>query len=110
MSCMSLHDMMQKIGSLTAGKRTSLNFMSIREEIERSRLQLRWVPTRHMLAGFLTTKMEAPPYLVAMLRKGLLSLVESTEAKKVVNGLFLHGDSKGAAAAPKAKAKSKSKT
>ena len=61
--------------------------ISVKEALEEDQSKLRWVPTRHMLADVLTKLMtHIPPYLLQVLQQGRLSLVESAEAKNVVEG------------------------
>ena len=83
----SLFDMLNKVGALTSERRVALDVISVKEALEEDQSKLRWVPTRHMLADVLTKLMtHIPPYLLHVLQKGRLSLVESAEAKNVVEG------------------------
>ena len=64
-----------------------MDVIAVKEAMEEDETNLRWVPTRHMLADVLTKLMtHIPPYLLHVLQRGRLSLVVSSEAKNVVEG------------------------
>ena len=83
----SLFDMLNKVGALTSERRVALDVIAVKEAMEEDETNLRWVPTRHMLADVLAKLMtHIPPYLLHVLQRGRLSLVESPEAKNVAEG------------------------
>ena len=73
--------MLLKDGSVPKEKRVHLDTMAVRESLQRDGPDcLRWVPTRHMVADFLTKNMTQTDYVDHVLSRGRLSLVESEEA------------------------------
>ena len=79
----SVYDLVHKDGSMPSEKRVGLDLMAVQEGLKRPQDDLRWVPTRHMLADPFTKYLSHAPYFDYVLSSGRLSLVESEEAKAI---------------------------
>jgi hypothetical protein len=71
----SLHDHINKTGSLPSERQTLIDLLIARDLTEAETIMVRWVPTTHQLADILTKSMKAPPILQKLLRKQLYCLV-----------------------------------
>ena len=69
----SLFDHLHKTGSIPRERQTLIDLLSARDLLESKALDLKWVPTTHMLADILTKVMVAPEVLKTFLRNGLYS-------------------------------------
>ncbi len=80
----SVYDMLIKESSAPSEKRTALDTLAVREALNRPNDHIRWVPTRHMLADAMTKCMLTADYLDDVLADASLSLIESPEAKAML--------------------------
>ena len=81
----SLYDSLMTPGSLPKERRVALDRLAVGEALARPTDEIRWVPTRHMLADIMTKHMrDAPPYLDYVLSRGQVSLTDTQEAAKLL--------------------------
>ena len=59
-----------------------IDLLVAKDLIEHGTVQIRWVPTGHMLADMLTKAMTPPAVAETFLRDGLYSLVQTEEAQQ----------------------------
>ena len=89
----SLYDLLNKQGSLPQERRVALDILATREAVQREHDHVRWAPTRHLLADVLTKKMaRIGPYTTYVLQRGRLCIMESEEARNVLQGVKLDGE------------------
>ena len=78
----SLYDHLATTGSIPKERQTLIDLPVARDLAEQGSIQLRWVPTTHMLADMLTKFMPTPDKVAQLLRKQVVSLVPSTEEEE----------------------------
>ena len=71
----SLHDHINKTGSLPSERQTLIDLLIARDLTEAKTITVRWVPTTHQLADILTKIMRAPPVLSKLLKHQLYCLI-----------------------------------
>ena len=71
----SLHDHINKTGSLPSERQTLIDLLIARDFTEAETLMVRWVPTTNQLADILTKSMKSPPILQKLLRRQLYCLI-----------------------------------
>ena len=85
----SLHDNLQKDGSLPAERQTLLDVLVAKDLVEQKCISIRWLPNTHQFADFLPKQEVVTPILQTFRRCGTLSLVptraqEAEEAHRLV--------------------------
>ena len=71
----SLHDHINKTGSLPSERQTLIDVLIARDLTEAQTITVRWVPTTHQLADIFTKIMPAPPIMSKLLKQQLYCLV-----------------------------------
>jgi hypothetical protein len=71
----SLHDHINKTGSLPREIQTLIDLLIARDLTEAQTITVRWVPTTHQLADIFTKIMRAPPIMSKLLKQQLYCLV-----------------------------------
>jgi hypothetical protein len=78
----SLHDHINKTGSLPSERQSFIDLLIARDLTEAETIMVRWVPTTHQLADILTKQMQAPPTLLKLFRKRLYCLIRDEEEQR----------------------------
>jgi hypothetical protein len=78
----SLHDHINKTGSLPSERQTLIDLLIARDLTEAETIMVRWVPTTHQLADILTKSMKSPAILQKLLRKQLYCLIGDEAEQK----------------------------
>ena len=79
----SLYDHLSTTGSMPTERQTLIDLLIARDLTEAKAMQIRWVPTTHMLADSLTKTMAASPIMQRFLHKGEYSLVPTPEEELI---------------------------
>ena len=75
----SLYDHLHKTGSVPKERQVLIDLLTVRDLVEEKVVDLRWVPTTHMLADILTKKMKVNPIQRALFEDNKFMLAPTEE-------------------------------